>query len=232
MGNITPVIRATSEVSNAVPVINGPINIRRLEDRTDRIFTYTEPIPIAEAVVLNCRIEEKLYPESASSHNYFVRSYLKDKNSKVNSYPNDKLASQENHNFAATVCSQTETLPRATVNQEDSTTDAYKEKLTRCEEEKSSQNENENEKEDERDRERRKNHEDPGTVSFRESNCVSTIKKHTTQQSGGCSNETSVNSNLNTTNHATLPKDSQNSCGKKQSDMHWRRRITETLKPS
>lgn len=232
MGNITPVIRATSEVSNAVPVINGPINIRRLEDRTDRIFTYTEPIPIAEAVVLNCRIEEKLYPESASSHNYFVRSYLKDKNSKVNSYPNNKLASQENHNFAAATCSQTEALPRVTVDQEDSTTDAYKEKLTRCVEEKSSQNENENEKEDERDRERRRNHEDPGTISFRESNCVSTIKKHTTQQSGRCLNENSVNSNLNTTNHTTLPKDSQNSCEKKQSDMHWRRRITETLKPS
>jgi len=228
MGNITPVIRATSEVSNAVPVINGPINIRRLEDRTDRIFTYTEPIPIAEAVVLNCRIEEKLYPESANSHNYFVRSYLKDKNSKVNSYPNDKLASQE----IAAVSSQTEAPPRATVNQEDSTTDAYKEKLTRCEEEKSSQNKNENEKEDERDRERKRNQEDPGTVSSRESNCVSTIKKHTTQQSGECSNKNSVNSNLNTTNHTTLPKDSQNSCGKKQSDMHWRRRITETLKPS
>lgn len=229
MGNITPVIRATSEVSNAVPVINGPINIRRLEDRTDRkIFTYTEPIPIAEAVVLNCRIEEKLYPQSASSHNYFVRNYLKDKNSKVNSYPNNKLASQENHNFAAAASSQTET----TVEQKNSTTDVYKERFTRCEDEKSNQNEDKNEKEDEGNDERRsKDHEDSGTVSFRESNYVSTIKKHSTRQSEECSNKNSANSNLDATNHTTLPKDSQNSCAKKQSDMHWRRRIAETLKP-
>ncbi|XP_024867911.1 zinc finger protein 260-like isoform X3 [Temnothorax curvispinosus] len=235
MGNITPVIRATSEVSNAVPVINGPINIRRLEDRTDKkMFTYTEPIPIAEAVVLNCRIEEKLYPQSASSHNCFVRSYLKDRNSKVNSYSNNNLASQENHSFAAATSSQTGALLARATDQKDSTTDVYKERLGRCEEEeRSNQNKDENEKEDERNREKRnfKNHEDPGTVSLRESNCVSTIKKHTTRQSEGCSNENSANSNLDATNHTTLPKDSQNSCAKKQSDMHWRRRIAETLKP-
>lgn len=235
MGNITPVIRVTGEVSNAVPVINGPINIRRLEDRIDRkIFTYTEPIPIAEAVELNCRIEEKLYPQSANSHNYFVRSYLRDKNSKVNSYPNNKLTSQENHSFTAAASSQTEALlPGATVDQKDPTAGVYKERLTGCEEEKSSRNEEENEKEDEGNREERnfKDHDDPGTVSFRESNCVSTIKKHTTQQLEGCTNEDSANSNLNTTNHATLSKDSQSNCGKKQSDMHWRRRIAETLKP-
>lgn len=240
MGNITPVIRATSEVSNAVPVINGPINIRRLEDRTDRkIFTYTEPIPIAEAVVLNCRIEEKLYPQSASSHNYFVRSYLKDKNSKVNSYPNNKLASQENHDFAATTASQTGTLiPRVAADPRDPAADIYEERITRCEKEKSSQGEEENEKEDEGNREGRKNfkdpedREDPGTVSFRESNCVSTIKKHTTQQSEGCPSENPANDgNMDAANHTTLPKDSQNSCGKRQSDMHWRRRIAETLKP-
>lgn len=235
MGNITPVIRATSEVSNAVPVINGPINIRRLEDRIDRkIFTYTEPIPIAEAVELNCRIEEKLYPQSASSHNYFVRSYLKDKNSKVNSYPNNKLASQENQNLTAAASLQTEALlPRATVDQKDPTTDVYKERLARYEEEKSNQNEDENQKEDEGNYEEKRNfkdHDDPKTVSIHESNCVSTIKKHTTQQSEG-SNENSENSNLDTTNYTTLPKDSQNNCGKKQSDMHWRRRIAETLKP-
>lgn len=237
MGNITPVIRATSEVSNAVPVINGPINIRRLEDRTDKkIFTYTEPIPIAEAVVLNCRIEEKLYPQSANSHNYFVRSYLKDRNSKVNSYPNNKLASpenSENHNFAS---SQTGALlPRMIMDQKDSTADVYMKRITRCEEEKSNQSEDENEKEDERNYERKRNfedHEDLGTVSFRESNCVSTIKKHTTQQSEECSSKNSaIGGTSDATNHTSLPKDSQNSCGKKQSDMHWRRRITETLKP-
>ncbi|XP_011866828.1 PREDICTED: zinc finger protein 599-like [Vollenhovia emeryi] len=227
MGNITPVIRATSEVSNAVPVINGPINIRRLEDKTDRkIFTYTEPIPVAEAVELNCRIEEKLYPQSASSHNYFVRSYLKDRNSKVNSYSNNKPASQENDNFTTAASSQPGLPPRATVDRRDLTTDVYKERLVRCEEEKSNQNGDENE----RNRERR-NFSDPDTVSFQESNCVSTIKKHTTQQSEGCSNENSANSNLDTTNHTTLLKDSQNCCEKKQSDMHWRRRIAETLKP-
>lgn len=230
MGNITPVIRATGEVSNAVPVINGPINIRRLEDRIDRkIFTYTEPIPIAEAVELNCRIEEKLYPQSANSHNYFVRSYLRDKNSKVNSYPNNKPMSQENHSFVAAASSQTETPPpRATVDQRDPTTGVYKERLAGREEEKSNQNENGSEKEDERNRDRRnfKDHDDPSAVSFRESNCVSTIKKHTTQQSEGCSSENSASSDLNATNY-TSSKDSQNNHGKKQSDMHWRRKIAE-----
>ncbi|XP_071859305.1 uncharacterized protein [Bombus fervidus] len=79
MGNITPVIRTTNEVSNAVSVINGPINIKKLDDKSDtkkKTFTYTEPIPLAEAVVINKRIEEKLYPQNASSHNYFLRNCL------------------------------------------------------------------------------------------------------------------------------------------------------------
>ncbi|XP_043494085.1 zinc finger protein 1 homolog isoform X2 [Polistes fuscatus] len=74
MGNITPVIRTTTELSNAVPVINGPICIRKPEDKTEnnkKTFTYTEPIPLAEAVVINRRIEEKLYPQNTSPHNYF-----------------------------------------------------------------------------------------------------------------------------------------------------------------
>ncbi|KYN08716.1 Zinc finger protein 12 [Cyphomyrmex costatus] len=226
MGNITPVIRATNEVSNAVPVINGPINIRRLEDRTDRkIFTYTEPIPIAEAVVLNCRIEEKLYPQSANSHNYFVRNYLKDRNSKVNSYPNNKPASQENHNSAS---SQTETLfPRVTMDQRDSTADVYNEGVTGCEEE------DQDENEDERHSEKRRNfmdHENPDTISVQESNCVSTIKKHTIQSKECTKVNSTNNSSSDITTNNTLPQDSQNSCGKKQSDMHWRRRIAETLK--
>lgn len=79
MGNITPVIRTTSEVSNAVPVINGPISIKKPDDKTDtrkKMFTYTEPIPLAEAVVINKRIEEKLYSQNASNHNYFFRNCL------------------------------------------------------------------------------------------------------------------------------------------------------------
>ncbi|CAL7940240.1 unnamed protein product [Xylocopa violacea] len=79
MGNITPVIRTTNEVSNAVSVINGPINIKKSEDKTDirkKTFTYTEPIPLAEAVVINKRIEEKLYPQNVSNHNYFLRNCL------------------------------------------------------------------------------------------------------------------------------------------------------------
>jgi len=234
MGNITPVIRATSEVSNAVPVINGPINIRRLEDRADRkIFTYTEPIPIAEAVVLNCRIEEKLYPQSASSHNYFVRSYLKDRNSKVNSYPNNKPASQENHNFTTAASSQANSLhPRMTMNPKNSTDVVYREKIMRCEEEKGNQDENEKEKEDERGRNFKGHKEDPGTIFSRESNCISTIKKHITQQLEGYSSENSANDDdTDATNHTILPKDSQNKYRNKQSDMHWRRRIAETLKP-
>ncbi|XP_012527020.2 zinc finger protein 83 [Monomorium pharaonis] len=239
MGNITPVIRVTGEVSNAVPVINGPINIRRLEDRTDRkIFTYTEPIPIAEAVELNCRIEEKLYPQSVSSHNYyFVHSYLKDKNSKVNSYPNNKLASQEKDDFAAASSSQTGAA--LTTDSSDSTADVYEERIVRCEEQ-NSQDE-QNEKRDEGNHEERKNFKDPEdredsyAVSYRESNCVSTIKKHITQQSERCpSKNVSANDDyLDATNHHMISsKDSQNNCGKKQSaDIHWRRRITETLKP-
>ena len=77
MGNITPVIRATGELSNAVPVINGPININKFVDTTEsrkKTFTYIEPIPLAEAVVINRRIEEKLYPQN-SSNNYFFRNY-------------------------------------------------------------------------------------------------------------------------------------------------------------
>ncbi|XP_031369870.1 zinc finger protein 681-like isoform X1 [Apis dorsata] len=79
MGNITPVIRTTNEVSNAVSVINGPINIKKLDDKSDikrKTFTYTEPIPLAEAVVINKRIEEKLYPQNISNHNYFLRNCL------------------------------------------------------------------------------------------------------------------------------------------------------------
>ncbi|XP_014609602.1 PREDICTED: zinc finger protein 37-like isoform X1 [Polistes canadensis] len=79
MGNITPVIRTTTELSNAVPVINGPICIRKPEDKTEnnkKTFTYTEPIPLAEAVVINRRIEEKLYPQNMSRHNYFMCDYL------------------------------------------------------------------------------------------------------------------------------------------------------------
>ncbi|XP_025993364.1 zinc finger protein 260 isoform X2 [Solenopsis invicta] len=238
MGNITPVIRATNEVSNAVPVINGPINIRRLEDSTDReIFTYIKPIPIAEAVVLNRRIEEKLYPQSASSHNYFVDSCLKDGNSKVNSYPNNNLVSRENHDFTATTSSQIEALvPRVAVDQKDPTVDVYEKRIERCEKEKSDQSEDENAKENEGNREERRNFNDPSqdlnTVSFRESHCVSTIKKHITQQSQGYPSKNSTNnSNLDATNHTLLPKNSQNSCEKKQSDIHWRRRIAEKLKP-
>ncbi|KAL6254919.1 hypothetical protein P5V15_014261 [Pogonomyrmex californicus] len=231
MGNITPVIRATNEVSNAVPVINGPINIRRLEDRTDKkIFTYTEPIPIAEAVVLNCRIEEKLYPQSANSHNYFVRSYLKDRNSKVNSYPNNKLASQENHNFVMDI-SPIDPLSRMTINQKDCTSDIHKEKIIRYEDEKDNQNEDEKKKDDERNLDKKRNFkdhkEDPGIISFGESNCVSTIKKHITQM------EEHVNKNLANNDNSdimTSSKDSQNKCRKKQNDIHWRRRIAETLK--
>lgn len=227
MGNITPVIRTTSEVSNAVPVINGPINIRRLEEKTDKkIFTYTEPIPIAEAVVLNCRIEEKLYPQSASSHNHFVRSYLMDRNSKVNSYPNNKLASQENHN--STPFSQSE--PRTEVRK----ADTYKKKIMRTEKERDKQSEEG--KKDEESSERKRNcdelKEDLSATSLQRSNYVSTIKKHTTQQSEGHLIENSTNNgDAETTNQSTMPKDFQNSCQKKQSGVHWRRRITETLKP-
>ncbi|XP_012219491.1 uncharacterized protein [Linepithema humile] len=229
MGNITPVIRTTSEVSNAVPVINGPINIRRLEDKTDRkIFTYTEPIPIAEAAVLNCRIEEKLYPQSASSHNHFVRSYLMDRNSKVNSYPNNKLASQENHSSTATSQSEPRTEER-----KDPVADTYEKKTVRTRKEKDKQNE-EGKKDESSEKERSSSElkEDLSATSLQRSNYVSTIKKHTTQQSERHLIENSTNNgDSKTTNQSTMPKDFQDSCQKKQSGVHWRRRITETLKP-
>lgn len=229
MGNITPVIRTTSEVSNAVPVINGPINIRRLEDKTDKkIFTYTEPIPIAEAAVLNCRIEEKLYPQSASCHNHFVRSYLMDRNSKVNSYPNNKPASQENH--SSTASSQSE--PR-TEERKDSE-NAYEKKTVRTEREKGRRNEKGKKDEESSEKEETSTNEelkeDPSATSLQRSNCVSTIKKHTTQQSEGHLIENSTNNgDSETTNDSTMPKDPRDSCQKMQSSVHWRRRITETL---
>lgn len=77
MGNITPVIRTTGELSNAVPVINGPISIKKFVENTEtrkKTFTYIEPIPLAEAVVINKRIEEKLYQQN-TSNNYFFRNY-------------------------------------------------------------------------------------------------------------------------------------------------------------
>ncbi|XP_043478711.1 zinc finger protein 2 homolog isoform X2 [Leptopilina heterotoma] len=76
MGNITPVIRTTGELSNAVPVINGPISIKKFVENTEtrkKTFTYIEPIPLAEAVVINKRIEEKLYQQNTT--NYFFRNY-------------------------------------------------------------------------------------------------------------------------------------------------------------
>ncbi|KAH0560900.1 zinc finger protein 43-like [Cotesia glomerata] len=66
-GNVYPVIRATSELSNAVSVINGPISRLSPEDKgrfgseKKKVLTYTEPISPAEAIVINQRIEEKLY---------------------------------------------------------------------------------------------------------------------------------------------------------------------------
>lgn len=237
MGNITPVIRTTSEVSNAVPVINGPINnFRRLEDRTDKkMFTYTEPIPIAEAVVINCRIEEKLYPQSASSHNYFVRSCLKDRNSRVNSYPNNKLAPQENS--TAIMSSQIEQplLPRAIGERKDPAVNVYEEKIVRYnEEQKSNQDDNETVRKDEKTREERENcnaYRENDVVSLRESNCVSTIKKHTMQQLAEEQLNEKSTSNGNDSELTILSKDFQDSCKRKQSDIHWRRRIAETLKP-
>lgn len=233
MGNITPVIRTTSEVSNAVPVINGPINnFRRLEDRTDKkMFTYTEPIPIAEAVVINCRIEEKLYPQSASSHNYFVRSCLKDRNSRVNSYPNNKLAPQENSTAVTSSQIEQPLLPRAIGERKDPAANVYEEKIVRYnEEQKSNQDEDETVRKDEKTCEGRENsYRENDIVSLRESNCVSTIKKHTTQQLA--EEQLNEKSTSNDSEATILPKDFQDSCKRKQSDMHWRRRIAETLKP-
>lgn len=82
-GKITPVIRTTNEeISNKVSVINGPISAERKSADTKepqarrKTFNYTEPIPVAEAVVINKRIEEKLYPNNGISHSYYLRNCL------------------------------------------------------------------------------------------------------------------------------------------------------------
>lgn len=67
-------IRPITELSNAVPVINGPISIKRPEENINspkKAFTHTEPIPLAEAVVINRRIEEKLYPKTNINHDCY-----------------------------------------------------------------------------------------------------------------------------------------------------------------
>ena len=92
LGNITPIIRGPGELSNAVPVINGPISASTSigSDNQSAVprkktFTYTEPIPLAEAVVINRRIEEKLYPQNSSLGNnyYFFRKLPSIKNTTV-----------------------------------------------------------------------------------------------------------------------------------------------------
>ncbi|XP_008559110.1 putative zinc finger protein 66 [Microplitis demolitor] len=78
-GNIYPVIRATGELSNAVSVINGPISKLRAEDKgkivgeKKKVLTYTEPISSAEAIVINQRIEEKLYSINQSPGTCYYR---------------------------------------------------------------------------------------------------------------------------------------------------------------
>ncbi|XP_015109800.1 zinc finger protein 577 [Diachasma alloeum] len=76
-GVSTPVIRAPGESSNAVPVINGPISIPKPWDQpvaNQTVLTYTVPIPSEEAVVINQRIEERLYQQgSEASSVYFYR---------------------------------------------------------------------------------------------------------------------------------------------------------------
>jgi len=232
MGNITPVIRTTSEVSNAVPVINGPI--KRPEERTDRkMFTYIEPIPIAEAVVLNCRIEEKLYPQSTNSHDYFVRNYLKDRNSRLNSNScSNKPVSQENY-VAAAASSQTELSFSRTGSRKDLTVDLYEKEIMRHEEQNQDNNPENSRKEEGRIQQegRDSNEEDLSLTMLQKSNCVSTIKKCSIQHSKEHSNEMSTNNcDSEAMNNLTLPKTHQDNC-KKQNDVHWRRKIAETLKP-
>lgn len=227
MGNITSVIRATSEMSNAVPVINGPINFRQLEDTS-----FTKRLPHAIAVVINNQIQEKLYSHSANSHNSFVDNCLKDRNSRVNFYPNNKLTPQENHNSTAATSSliKPPLLPRAIGERKDSAANAvYDEKTARYNEEVNGKgnrkDEDETGRRDEKTREGEENCNvcrENDVVSLQQSNCVSTIKKHTTQQLAEGLEKSTTN----------LPKEpSQDNCKKKQSEMHWRRRMAETLKP-
>lgn len=67
MENIIPVMRVPGESSNAVPVINGPISILRPDERSEirkKPLIFTEPISRDEALNINQRIEEKLYPHN------------------------------------------------------------------------------------------------------------------------------------------------------------------------
>lgn len=75
IGNFIPVIRAPGESSNAVPVINGPMNLKKFEEISNsRGLTYMESIPSAAAVQINQRIEEKLYLQNSSANDsYFFQ---------------------------------------------------------------------------------------------------------------------------------------------------------------
>ncbi|KAG7211789.1 hypothetical protein KM043_011023 [Ampulex compressa] len=267
MGNITPVIRTTSEVSNAVPVINGPISIKKPEDKADtrkKTFTYTEPIPLAEAVVINRRIEEKLYPQNVSNHNYFFRNCM---NRSDKQYT--PVATQGNNfisrgNFQAKCNALTGTATYGTIHSQTSLshTSFAPENLispevvqdfgiqNRLSTEDTIRLNKKNDQENAIDTSRNALSREVGIdngnnvdskqcnqsstcVKPEQDNCVSTIKKHILQhfESNVYAELSSVNIHPEKVKDPLVSKNVEESKTKKQSNVHWRRRMAETLKP-
>lgn len=257
MGNITPVIRMTSELSNAVPVINGPISIKRPEEKTDtrkKTFTYTEPIPLAEAVVINRRIEEKLYTQNVSNRNYFFRGCLtcNDK-----TYPTVASQSLRANSFNANFLNPKTAMNKAisqdnpsleplsgsrgnSACQNNETVKIGKDCVPGREENVKGKNQEKSESLDKQFANKEPNGDGRDLlqggqqpVSNKQINCVSTIKKHIVQQMelNSPNQITTLDSHFKMVNNA-LPRKAENINEKKQSNVHWRRRMTETLKPS
>jgi hypothetical protein len=57
-------IGSKPDLSNAVPVIRGPISIKRFAEGSESTG-FTQPITPEEAVVLNRQIEEKIYTQDS-----------------------------------------------------------------------------------------------------------------------------------------------------------------------
>jgi len=104
----------------------------------------------------------------------------------VNSYPNNKLAPQENSTTVTSSPIEPPLLSRAIGERKDSTADVYEKKIVRYNDgDKSNQDEDETVRKDEKTCKGEENcnaYRENDVVFLRESNCVSTIKKHTTHQ--------------------------------------------------
>ncbi|XP_012276089.1 zinc finger imprinted 3 [Orussus abietinus] len=256
MGNITPVIRATGELSNAVPVINGPISIKKPLETTNtpkKTFTHTEPIPLAEAVVINRRIEEKLYPQNSSNHNYFFRNCS---NQNERQLPIHKLSLVRSNLFNKHVANKFIVPEKFTVNSELAPTHTDRQlsnegtrntkEIMRSQEHSKPQHfilkrraigDFENKSIDIDNTDQRilshKNMQLSTVIDSERTNCISTIKRHTVYSSDqkNCDEHKKHNGIDGIPHVLSIKKVSEVHSIKKRSDLHWRRRTAEILKP-